>query len=117
MKNIRFSRRGNHEIYLPGVSWNYVEESFNDIINGIIPSKGEKLKAINDLKNGEWYTNGKLLHSDIDSFKKDVKEMLLSDPYNSIWEAAEKKTPLLPFDELQLTQANKKLSHLPINIG
>lgn len=96
MNSIRFSRRGHHEIYLPSVSWISVEECFLDLLNDVIPQKGEKYKAINDLKNGEWYVNGKLIFDDIETFKKEVKEMLLSDPYNSIWESAKKKTPLLP---------------------
>lgn len=94
--NIKFSKRGNHEIYLPSVSWKHIEECYYDIMSGKIPQKGEKLKALYDLKKGEWYTNGKFIHKDITSFKSEVKEMLLSDTYNSIWEAAEKKKPLLP---------------------
>ncbi len=96
MNSIRLSRRGIHEVYLPSVSWNNVEECFLDLIKGVVPQKGGKLKAINDLKNGEWYSGGKLIFEDIETFRKEVKEMLLSDPYNSIWEAAKKRSPLLP---------------------
>lgn len=96
LTSIKLTKRGAHEIYLPSASWNYVEDCFNDLLNGLSPQKGEKLKAINDLKNGEWYDGTKLCFDNIDSFKKEIKEMLLSDPYNSIWEAAKKRAPLLP---------------------
>ena len=96
LNSISMSKRGVHEIFLPSVSWANVEACFYDLLSGVTNFKGEKQKALNDLKNGEWFDGTRLVFNDFDTFKKEVKEILIADPYTAIWEAAENQTPLLP---------------------
>ncbi len=91
------TKRGSYDLFLPTISWNYIEECYEELLKGSIPQKGELAKALSDLKNGGWFVNQQLTVVSIDALKKEIESMLMSEPYLSIWEAARNKEPLLTF--------------------
>jgi len=88
--------RKNSNLFLPSASWQYIDEIVIDLIKGTTPQKGEKLKALNDLKNLGLVDNSRLKFNNREEIVAKITDILKSDPYSNIWNATRTQEPLLP---------------------
>lgn len=96
LDSFKIGTRKSSNLFLPSVSWQYVSDVISQLINGSTPTKGEYLKALNDISNMGFIINDKLNIEDKDEVVDKIKTILNSEPYTNIWNATKKQEPLLP---------------------